>query len=75
MLGQDQDELGGGFVKEDSFKGEMVETNIWNKVLTPQEILMMSRNCLVNLPFGIIKSWKEFLAGVKGNVKKVKSNC
>ena len=65
VLGQDQDWIGGGFDKDDSFKGEMVETNIWNKVLTPQEILMMSRSCQANLPFGIIKSWKEFLVGVK----------
>ena len=75
VVGQDQDRLGGGFQMKDSFKGEMVETNIWNKVLTPQDILIMSRSCQANLPFGIIKSWKEFLAGVKGNVKKVKSNC
>ena len=75
MLGKDQDSLGGDFVIQDSFKGEMVETNIWNKVLTPQDILIMSRSCQANLPFGIIKSWKEFLVGVKGNVKKVKSNC
>ena len=75
MLGQDQDWIGGGFDKDDSFKGEMVETNIWNKVLTPQEILMMSKSCQADLPDGIIKSWKEFLAGVKGNVKKVKLNC
>ena len=75
VVGQDQDRIGGGFDKEDSFKGEMVETNIWNKVLTPQEILMMSKSCQADLPEGIIKSWKEFLAGVKGNVKKVKLNC
>ena len=75
VLGQDQDRLGGGFVMADLFKGEMVETNIWNKVLTVQEISMMSKGCQANLPHGIIKSWKEFLHGVKGNVKKVKAIC
>ncbi|KAI8486745.1 hypothetical protein Bbelb_354930 [Branchiostoma belcheri] len=38
ILGQDQDEVGGGFNAEQAFTGELSEVNLWDRVLSPAEI-------------------------------------
>ncbi|XP_078675153.1 uncharacterized protein LOC144913015 isoform X3 [Branchiostoma floridae x Branchiostoma belcheri] len=38
ILGQDQDVVGGGFHKDQSFIGELSEVNLWDRVLSPAEI-------------------------------------
>nr|AAB28726.1 serum amyloid P [Cricetulus migratorius] len=38
ILGQEQDNYGGGFDKSQSFVGEMGDLNMWDSVLTPEEI-------------------------------------
>ncbi|XP_078697559.1 uncharacterized protein LOC144925444 [Branchiostoma floridae x Branchiostoma belcheri] len=38
ILGQDQDEVGGGFQAHQSFIGELSEVNLWDRVLSPAEI-------------------------------------
>lgn len=38
ILGQEQDKYGGGFDKSQSFVGEMGDLNMWDSVLTPEEI-------------------------------------
>ena len=39
VLGQDQDNVGGGFDVNQAFKGWMREVRIWDKVRSPEEIL------------------------------------
>ncbi|XP_078685002.1 uncharacterized protein LOC144918280 isoform X4 [Branchiostoma floridae x Branchiostoma belcheri] len=38
ILGQDQDEVGGGFNAKQAFTGELSEVNLWDRVLSPAEI-------------------------------------
>ena len=69
ILGQDQDNYGGGFQKHESFKGEMYGVNMWNKTLSSSEILNMSKSCSNGV--GNFLRWDDFLTGLHGNVKNV----
>ena len=75
VLRQDQDTCGDGFDAEQSATGEFTGVNIWNRVLCPIEIEKMSRSCKASEQIGIVKSWNDFIAGVKGNVKTAKATC
>ena len=66
ILGQDQDGYGDGFEQEQSFFGHLYGVNMWNTVLTPEEILHMSANCSYGV--GNYLRWKDFLTGLHGNV-------
>ena len=56
-------------------EGGMTEVNIWDKELSYEEIREFSISCQSKLR-GNVKSWNDFLAGVKGNARIVpKSTC
>ena len=74
VLGYDQDTVGGGFTTDQALKGEILQVNIWNRVLTPRNIDRLSKSCL-RKQRGNVMSWKEFEDGVKGNVQTVKAAC
>lgn len=40
VLGQDQDQRGEGFNPVESFVGSISQLNIWDRVLTPQQVNM-----------------------------------
>ena len=69
ILGQDQDNHGGGFEQVESFCGEMYGVNMWNKVLSSSEILEMSKNCSRGV--GNFLRWYDFVTGLHGNVSIV----
>ena len=66
ILGQDQDSYGGGFEDEQSFFGELYLVNMWNVVLSGEEILQMSRNC--SNAVGNYLRFTDFAETVHGNV-------
>ena len=70
VLGQDQDTVGGGFEIEDSFHGELVEVNVWGRVLSRQEIARFSTDCQRRMD-GDVKRWPEFRNGLRGSVRAV----
>ena len=70
VLGHDQDTLGGGFVTDQMMQGEITEVNIWDRVLSDEEIKSFSTSCQSRLQ-GNVKSWKDFIAGVKGKAALV----
>lgn len=74
VLGQDQDSRGGAFVKFQAFQGEMVEVNIFDRVLSSEEISEMSQSCALSQK-GNVKSWNDFKSGVKGNIEVVNATC
>ena len=75
VLGHDQDTRGGGFDVDQMMQGEMTEANIWDSVLSDEEIKNFSTSCQSHLK-GNVKSWKDFLSGVKGKVPIVqKPTC
>ena len=53
MLGQDNDDLGGGFDKKQSYSGSFSEFNVWDKALGPMEVRQLAECSSVsqgNLP-------------------------
>ena len=73
VLGQDQDKLGGGFEEYQSFIGEMADVNIWNHVISDQEIRRMSKLCLTGT--GNLFQWSDFKYHRMGSVQIVQPSC
>ncbi|KAI4808144.1 hypothetical protein KUCAC02_000212 [Chaenocephalus aceratus] len=71
VLGQDQDQRGEGFNPVESFVGSMSQLNIWDRVLTPQQVKVLSSNCPASHVShrGNVLAWPDFLSGVVGRVK------
>ena len=68
IIGQDQDKVGGKFDTKQSFgPGEVTEVNLWNRVLSRDEIATQKANCDI-AQAGLILWWEQF----KGNVNGVK---
>ena len=57
FLGQDQDELGGSFEKQQSLSGILSNINIWSRILTDKEVERMSK-CF-DSPLGDVVNWNE----------------
>ena len=60
VLGQDQDDFGGGFEQEQSFFGEMHGVNVWDTDLPSEKIVMMSTSCFNE--GGNYLRWSDFRA-------------
>ncbi|MBN3306145.1 SVEP1 protein, partial [Amia calva] len=69
VLGQDQDQRGEGFNPVESFVGSMSQLNIWDHVLTPQQIQALASSCPEDLQRGNLLAWPDFLTGIVGRVK------
>ncbi|XP_068690525.1 neuronal pentraxin-2-like [Montipora foliosa] len=68
-VGQEQDSFGGRFDPNQSYLGELTGLNNWNRVLSPSEILEMSKSCHVGQ--GNVKKWSDFKVGIRGNVRVI----
>ena len=66
IIGQEQDAFGGRFDSNQNYIGELTGLNIWNRVLSPNEIANMSKSC--HLGEGNVKKWSDFKVGIRGNV-------
>ncbi|XP_017288668.1 sushi, von Willebrand factor type A, EGF and pentraxin domain-containing protein 1 isoform X3 [Kryptolebias marmoratus] len=71
VLGQDQDQKGEGFNPVESFVGSISQLNIWDRVLTPQQIRVLASSCPAShvTHRGNVLAWPDFLNGVVGRVK------
>ncbi|CAO2638444.1 Serum amyloid P-component [Lemmus lemmus] len=65
VLGQDQDTYGGGFDKSQSFVGEIGDLNMWDYVLTPENIKFMYNG--YTLAPNIL-NWKDLNYEINGYV-------
>ena len=72
VLGQDQDSFGGGFNSGDSFIGELSGVNVWDHVVSSDEISQMSNVCTAEE--GNVITWFDFRSGIKGNVQIIESS-
>ncbi|XP_013383226.1 sushi, von Willebrand factor type A, EGF and pentraxin domain-containing protein 1 [Lingula anatina] len=72
VLGQEQDAFGGGFSALESFVGSMTQLHIWDKVFTDSEIQGLILTCEPYI--GNVKSWPDFLSGLRGKVQKTNSS-
>ncbi|XP_062821385.1 C-reactive protein-like [Anolis carolinensis] len=65
VLGQDQDSTLGGYEANESFVGELMDVNMWARVLTPDEVCLAFSGC--NLSDYLI-NWRAFRYDIQGYV-------
>ena len=66
VLGQEQDSIGGGFDRLQTFHGRLASFNIWDKVLSEGDIAAQYTNC--SIPHGSVINWSVFKNLTHGNV-------
>nr|BAG12195.1 pentraxin [Okamejei kenojei] len=66
FLGQEQDSVGGNFDSKQSFVGEITDVNMWDRVLKPNEIELISQGCYSD--GGNIIDWGSTTFTTGGNV-------
>ncbi|XP_041672001.1 serum amyloid P-component-like [Cheilinus undulatus] len=72
ILGQDQDNYGGGFDKAESFVGDITDVQMWNSAISPCEISLYINGC--NVPPGNVLNWKHLFSLIAGSVYKEQSD-
>ncbi|XP_023234733.1 sushi, von Willebrand factor type A, EGF and pentraxin domain-containing protein 1-like [Centruroides sculpturatus] len=72
VVGQEQDGKGSGFSSPESFIGSMSLLQIWDYVLTPEEISTFTTRC--DNYKGNVRAWSDFLGGIFGRVEKKSSD-
>ncbi|XP_078685539.1 neuronal pentraxin-2-like [Branchiostoma floridae x Branchiostoma belcheri] len=70
ILGQEQDEVGGGFNADQSFIGELSGVNLWDRVLSPAEILQAK--CSFH---GNVNDWDTTNVEVFGEASRAEYHC
>lgn len=68
IIGQEQDELGGGFSLSESFIGKICYVDVWSKILREEEIMMHLTDCNESF-FGNLYAWPEMQNFVYGGVQ------
>ncbi|XP_045583570.2 sushi, von Willebrand factor type A, EGF and pentraxin domain-containing protein 1 isoform X3 [Procambarus clarkii] len=66
VLGQEQDQRGGGYSPQESFLGEMTHVNVWDEELNPATVKAIFSRC--DRYVGTTLGWPDFQAGIKGQV-------
>uniref|UniRef100_A0A8C6R0X9 Sushi, von Willebrand factor type A, EGF and pentraxin domain-containing protein 1 n=1 Tax=Nannospalax galili TaxID=1026970 RepID=A0A8C6R0X9_NANGA len=69
VLGQEQDKKGEGFNPAESFVGSISQLNLWDYVLSPQQVKSLASSCPEELRRGNVLAWPDFLLGIMGKVK------
>ncbi|XP_055973137.1 sushi, von Willebrand factor type A, EGF and pentraxin domain-containing protein 1 [Sorex fumeus] len=69
VIGQEQDKKGEGFNPAESFVGSISQLNLWDYVLSPQQVKSLATSCPEELSKGNVLAWPDFLSGVVGKVK------
>ncbi|KAK3728579.1 hypothetical protein QZH41_011661 [Actinostola sp. cb2023] len=64
VLGQEQDTLGDGFSPEEAFTGDISQMNLWDRVLSANEVANLVYSCQASE--GNVKAWGDFVAGLQG---------
>eukprot|EP00058_Branchiostoma_floridae_P027790 XP_002613281.1 hypothetical protein BRAFLDRAFT_68246 [Branchiostoma floridae] len=73
ILGQDQDSVGGDFEEDQAFSGELSQVNLWDHVLSPEEI---STNWTVSCNHhGNVVDWTATYIGVFGMARRHQYDC
>lgn len=70
IIGQEPDESGDSFQKNESFSGSITELHIWDHVLHSREIAMMETTCS---PFssGLVLKWSEAVFTAESSLAKL----
>ena len=74
VLGQDQDNVGGGFKSSECFRGTLTNVNVWSYFLPKKAIIAFSKSCSFGM--GDVYKWSDFKYGVKGKTAvEMPSSC
>eukprot|EP00794_Sanderia_malayensis_P006969 gene6969-7754_t len=77
VIGEEQDEIGGGFTTTESFFGDLSQLNIWRRVLSANEIYDLTMSC--KHAAGDVLAWNDFGEQKHGSIVKtepsVTCNC
>lgn len=68
VLGQDQDQIGGGFNAAESLVGYLSQLNVWNLNLGSDKINNLATLC-GEQQVGNVMTWGQFRAGIQGKVE------
>ena len=71
VLGQEQDERGGGFSAAESFQGQMTRLDMWGHVLTQEEVVRLAASCRPH--HGNLLAWPDVQGGLRGQLKVVRN--
>ena len=63
---------GGSFFEDRSFRGKFSQVNVWDEILTAEEIKSISKSCYNDV--GTILAWPTVLDNTHGNVHKEDPN-
>ncbi|XP_067134813.1 sushi, von Willebrand factor type A, EGF and pentraxin domain-containing protein 1-like [Centruroides vittatus] len=66
IIGQEQDCVGGEFSPTETFVGNITRVNLWNKVLSSDDIKNL---CNLKDVSGSVSAWPDFQKGVNGQIK------
>ena len=69
ILGQEQDSYKGGFESSQSLQGNLTSVNLWDKVLTAQEVSVLAKSCTAGE--GNIVKWSDLKDKGEGDVKLI----
>ncbi|XP_043842375.1 adhesion G-protein coupled receptor D2 [Dromiciops gliroides] len=69
VIGQDQDSLGGGFKKEEAFRGNITNLNVWGQVLGLEQ-LAMARVCDIPKD-GLLFGWNRWALEIEPTLQEV----
>ena len=74
VLGQEQDSYKGDFESSQSLQGNLTSVNMWDRVLTAQEISELAKSCTAGE--GNIVKWSDLKDKGEGEVKLINtSDC
>ena len=66
VVGQKQNG-GAEFLEREIFRGRISQVNLWNRVLQPDEALVVAQPCVREHP-GVMKSWADIKGGLVGTL-------
>ncbi|XP_031566952.1 neuronal pentraxin-1-like [Actinia tenebrosa] len=67
VLGQEQDSFKGGFSSSQALQGNLTSVNMWDKVLTAEEVSSLANKCYT--AEGNVIKWTDFHEKITGNLK------
>ena len=67
VVGQNQEDYGGGFLISESFTGKIASFNMWNTKITNSVLKEKSWSC--NQGLGNVIDWRMFRHGIHGDAK------
>ena len=73
VLGQEQDSYKGDFDADQSLQGNLTSVNMWDRILTEQEISELAKSCGTKGEGNVVK-WSDLKDKGEGDVKLINTS-